>query len=84
VQVARFNGSPKELLKLEIPRRTYAVFQHRGHVSTLTQTYFTIWNEALPELDRAVADAPTLERPNATFNPRTGEGGMALWIPLEA
>jgi AraC family transcriptional regulator len=82
VQVARFNGCPKELIKLEITPRTYAVFQHRGHVSTLTQTYFTIWNETLPELGRTVADAPTLERPNPTFNPRTGEGGMALWIPL--
>jgi AraC family transcriptional regulator len=82
VQVARFNGSARELLKLEIAPRTYAVFQHRGHVSGLTQTYRTIWNEALPALDRRVADAPTLERHNPTFDPRTGEGGLALWIPL--
>jgi AraC family transcriptional regulator len=82
VQVARFNGSARELLRLEIPARTYAVFQHRDHVSALTETYRTIWNEALPALDRAVADAPTLERFNPTFNPRTGEGGLALWIPL--
>jgi len=82
VQVSRFNGSARELLKLEIPPRTYAVFQHRGHVSGLTQTYRTIWNEALPALDRRVADAPTLERHSPTFNPRTGEGGIALWIPL--
>jgi AraC family transcriptional regulator len=83
VQVARFNGSAKELLRLEIAPRTYAVFQHRGHVSALTQTYSTIWNEALPALGRAVADAPTLERHNPTFDPRTGEGGVALWIPLQ-
>jgi AraC family transcriptional regulator len=82
VQVGRFNGSARDLVKLEIAPRTYAVFQHRDHVSALTETYRTIWNEALPALDRAVADAPTLERHNPAFNPRTGEGGIALWIPL--
>ena len=81
-EVSRLGDSPKELLKLEIPPRTYAVFEHRGHISTLTDTYFAIWNEALPALGRAVADAPVLERHNPTFDPRTGEGGVAVWIPL--
>ncbi|HEX4583673.1 MAG TPA: AraC family transcriptional regulator [Burkholderiaceae bacterium] len=83
VEVSRFGDSPKELLKLEIAPRTYAVFEHRGHVSTITETYFSIWNEALPAIGRAVADAPVLERHNPAFDPRTGEGGIALWIPLE-
>jgi AraC family transcriptional regulator len=82
VEVSRFGDTPKELLKLEIAPRTYAVFEHRGHVSTITETYFSIWNEALPGIGRAVADAPVLERHHPTFNPRTGEGGIALWVPL--
>jgi AraC family transcriptional regulator len=36
----------------------------------------------LPELGRSVADAPIIERHNQTFDPRTGEGGIALWVPL--
>jgi AraC family transcriptional regulator len=82
VQVARFGDSPKELLKLEIAPRTYAVFEHRGHASAIPETYFAIWNEALPALGHTVADAPILERHNPTFDPRTGEGGVTLWIPL--
>jgi hypothetical protein len=31
---------------------------------------------------RAVADAPVIERHNPAFDPRTGEGGLTLWIPL--
>lgn len=83
VEVSRFGDTPKELLKLELPPRSYAVFEHRGHICALGDTYSSIWNEALPGLNRVVANAPILERHNPTFNPRTGEGGIALWIPLE-
>jgi AraC family transcriptional regulator len=81
VEVSHFGDSPKELLKLEIPAREYAVFEHRGHVSALYETYSSIWNEAMPRLGRSVADAPILERHNPTFDPRTGEGGIGLWVP---
>jgi len=67
---------------LEIPPRQYAVFEHRGHVSTIYETYRSIWSEAMPATGRAVADAPVIERHNPTFDPRTGEGGLTLWIPL--
>jgi AraC family transcriptional regulator len=82
VEVARFGDSPKELAKLEIAPQTYAVFEHREHASAIPETYFAIWNEALPALGRTVADAPILERHNPTFDPRTGEGGVTLWIPV--
>jgi AraC family transcriptional regulator len=41
-----------------------------------------LWNEAMPAIGRAMADAPVSERHNPTFDPRTGEGGPTLWIPL--
>lgn len=70
------------LLQLEVQPRQYAVFEHRGHVSTIYETYRCIWNEALPATGRTAADAPIIERHNSTFDPRTGEGGLTLWIPL--
>lgn len=82
-QVARVNGKPKELVTLELPARPYAVFEHRDHISKLTETYRKIWNDLLPALGRVVADAPILERFNQRFDTRTGEGGLQLWIPLE-
>jgi AraC family transcriptional regulator len=81
-EVHRFEERPRGLLHLEIPARPYAVFEHRGHVSTIYETYRSIWNEAMPATGRAVADAPVIERHNPAFNPRTGEGGLTLWIPL--
>jgi AraC family transcriptional regulator len=81
-EVHRFGECSRELLHLEIPPREYAVFEHNGHVSTIYETYRSIWNEAMPATGRAVADAPVIERHNPAFDPRTGEGGLTLWIPL--
>ena len=80
--VHRFGQQKHGLMQLEIPPRTYAVFEHRGHVSTIYETYRSIWSDAMPATGRAVADAPVIERHNPTFDPRTGEGGLTLWIPL--
>jgi AraC family transcriptional regulator len=82
VEVDRFGERSRELQHLEIEPRQYAMFEHRGHVSTIYDTYRTIWDEAMPATGRAVADAPVIERHNPTFSPRTGEGGLTLWIPL--
>jgi AraC family transcriptional regulator len=84
VEVARFERTPGGLTELEIPPRAYAVFEHRDHVSRIFDTYAAIWNDALPATGRALADGAILERHNDTFDPRTGEGGLTLWIPLEA
>jgi AraC family transcriptional regulator len=82
VEVARFGANAPQLTTLEIPSRTYAVFEHRGHVSTIYATYTAIWNDALPATGRTLAESPVLERHNPTFDTRTGEGGLTLWIPL--
>jgi AraC family transcriptional regulator len=83
-EVHRFGDPSNDLLHLEIPPRRYAVFEHRGHVSTIYETYRSIWRDALPASGRTVADAPVIERHNPTFDPRTGDGGLTLWIPLAA
>jgi AraC family transcriptional regulator len=81
-EVDRFGERTRGLVDLEIPPRQYAVFEHRGHVSTIYETYRCIWDDAMPATSRSVADAPVIERHNPTFDPRTGEGGLTLWIPL--
>lgn len=81
-EVHRFGEHPAELQRLEIPARQYAVFEHRRHVSTIFETYSSIWNAAMPTTGRTVADAPVIERHNPAFDPATGEGGLTLWIPL--
>lgn len=82
LEVARFDDIPSGLEAVVVAACHYAVFEHNGHVSGIYETYARIWNEALPEAGCVVADAPVIERHNATFDPSTGEGGLTLWIPL--
>jgi AraC family transcriptional regulator len=81
-EVTAFGDVPRDLQKIDLASRRYAVFEHRGHVSTLFDTYGAIWNEVLAEHGWAPAQAPVIERHSPSFDPQTGEGGLSLWIPL--
>jgi AraC family transcriptional regulator len=83
VEVSKASDLPTGIKQLRIPAQHYAVFRHCGHVSTLGDTYSAIWNDWLPAHDRKAADGPCLERHLETFDPRTGLGGVEVWIPLE-
>jgi AraC family transcriptional regulator len=81
-EVLKFSDTPRGLIELRAPAQNYAVFRHDGHVSTLGATYAAIWNQWTPGQNRVVADAPSLERHCETFDPRTGLGGVEIWIPV--
>lgn len=81
-EVTRFGRLPKGMVQIELAPQRYAVFEHRTHVSTLFDSYAAIWNEALPEHGWRPADAAVIEHHQPTFDPRTGEGGLSIWIPL--
>jgi AraC family transcriptional regulator len=83
VEVSAFSTMPAGCVRVSIPAHRYAVFEHRGHVSTIQKTYSAIWDEWLPEHQLTSSDAPGIERHKDTFDPRTGEGGVDLWIPVE-
>jgi predicted transcriptional regulator YdeE len=40
-------------------------------------------DEWLPAHNLTSANAPSIERHKQTFDPRTGEGGVDVWIPIE-
>jgi len=50
----------------------------------MRRTWFTIWNKWLPESGHQVAEAPEFERYGEEFDPRTGTGGLEIWIPIKA
>lgn len=83
VEVTRFSDVAPPLTKLTVPKQTYAVFQHRGHVSTINQTYDAIWNDWLLFSKWKGTDGASLERANPGFDTRTGNGGHTIWIPVE-
>jgi AraC family transcriptional regulator len=84
VEVSRFDDLPSELTSIRLPARRYAVFTHKGHVSSIPATMRTIWQEWLPKSGHRFADAPFFERYDQRFDPQSGDGELELWIPLES
>lgn len=84
VEVRDFSDPPPDFARVRIPARKYAVFAHRGHVSTIRQTMTAIWTKWLPESGHDVADAPMFERYDSKFDPHTGEGGFEIWLPIKS
>ena len=84
VEVTDAERLPAEFSTVRLPAREYAIFTHRDHVSAIGNTIDKIWNEWAPQAGLKLASAPCFERYTEEFNPKTGTGGMELWIPLEA
>ena len=82
-EVMRFGRIPDGLIKVALAPQTYLVFAHNGHITTLRETYEAIWNDWLPKSGRTVVEAPILDRHNETFDTRTGNGGVTIWIPVK-
>ena len=84
MQVADFSRVPEGWMCLRVAPRRYAVFRHRGHISTIRATWHTLWHEWLPQSGLQAADAPDFERYDHHFDPATGVGGVEIWLPLKA
>jgi len=83
VEVSDFSDLPREFAKVRIPEQRYAVFTHGDHISTIRRTVNTIWNHWLPASGLKAADAPSFERYDENFDPRTGDGGLEIWVPVK-
>ena len=83
VEVPDFSRIPADLSRLRIPEQRYAVFTQRDHIATIRRTWFTIWNKVLPESGHQAAGGPEFERYGEEFDPRTGNGGFEIWIPIK-
>lgn len=83
VQVREFPTHPVEFARLRIPPQTYAVFEHREHVSAVSTTWQAIWNHALSSAGHEATDGPAFERYDKTFDARTGLGGLEIWVPIK-
>jgi AraC family transcriptional regulator len=82
VQVREFPSHPAEFTRLRIPPQTYAVFEHRDHVSSMQSTWQAIWNDGLSSAGHEATDGPAFERYGERFDGRTGLGGFEIWIPI--
>ncbi|MGH8353653.1 MAG: GyrI-like domain-containing protein [Pseudomonas sp.] len=84
VEVSSFDGIPEQFRRVKIPPRSYAVFTHQGHISTIRDSFHSILNQWLPQSGYRLADAPEFERYSEDFNPVAETGFVEIWLPVEA
>lgn len=84
VEVTQFPDSPADFTRLTIAPATYAVFEHRDHISSIQATFTAIWERGLADAGVKAADAPMFERYDKRFDARTGLGGLEIWVPIQA
>lgn len=83
VEVLDGTKLPDGFRKVRQMAKTYAVFEHRGHVSTIPETVGAISNDWLPKSGWAIADGPqVIERYGEDFDPKTSSGLTEILIPL--
>jgi AraC family transcriptional regulator len=82
VEVREFPEHPPEFARLRIPAQIYAVFEHREHISSISATFEAVWNHALSDSGHQATDGPAFERYDERFDPRTGLGGLEIWVPI--
>jgi AraC family transcriptional regulator len=87
VEVFGSSDLPGDFSVAAMPAQKYAVFAHREHVSKLYETLDAIdkWFPASGlEVACPSAEAPNFfERYSEEFDPRTGMGGMEVWVPVK-
>lgn len=84
VEVREFPENPPDFVRLRVAPQTYAVFEHKDHISSIQASWKLVWDEALVASGHKAADAPFFERYGENFDGRTGLGGVELWVPIRA
>jgi len=83
VAVKEFPARGEGLTQLALPARAYAVWPHREHVSSVAATCQRIFEHGLSAARLEPERAPMFERYGAEFDPRTGNGGFEIWVPVK-
>lgn len=83
VEVTSFSDLDPELTKVSVQARHYAVFTHKDHISAIRTTMRAIWSDWLPRSGRQLEESPTIERYGPEFDPRSGNGGLEVWLPVK-
>jgi AraC family transcriptional regulator len=83
VEVLSSSDLPHGFSVLEVPSNHYAIFHHSGHITDIHAIMKAIFSDWLPTSGHQAVAAPVFERYGQEFNPRTGEGGFDIYVPLK-
>jgi AraC family transcriptional regulator len=84
VEISKLDDLPEKYRWIEVQPQKYAVFEHKGSLDALPQTFQYIWKTWLPKSGHEAADAPEFERYSDDFNPKLNTGVLEIWLPLKA
>ncbi|MHC8383185.1 GyrI-like domain-containing protein [Pseudomonas sp. LB3P14] len=84
VEIDKLDDLPDKYRWVEVQPQRYAVFEHKGSLDNLPQTFQYIWKTWLPQSGHHAADAPEFERYSDDFNPKLNTGVLEIWLPLKA
>lgn len=76
------DGEADGLDRMTLPAGRYAVFEHQGHISSISETWAAIFDQWMPNADEEVTDGPEFEFYAKDFDPN-GEGRVSIWIPVK-
>lgn len=83
VEISKLDDLPEKYRWVEVQPQHYAIFEHKGALDTLPQTFQYIWKTWLPQSGYQAADAPEFERYSEDFNPKLNTGVLEIWLPLK-
>jgi AraC family transcriptional regulator len=87
VEVRGSEAYPAGWARLTLPPHRYAVFAHRGHISTFASTIDGIFNGWLPSsgfrLQPGGKGTLTMLERYANFDVERGTGDIEVWVPVE-
>lgn len=84
VEISKLDDLPEQYRWVEIQPQYYAVFEHKGPLDALPQTFRYICDTWLPQSGHQAADAPEFERYSEDFNPSLNTGKLEIWLPIKA
>ena len=74
---------PDGLDHVKLPAGRYAVFDHEGHISAISETWAGIFDKGLDAAGLKPGRGPEFERYSAAFRPDR-PGGVSIWIPVKS
>ena len=82
VEVSSFDNVPEGMVSRIIPGHLYAVFRHKGPISSLSETLKYIWGSWLPKSNYDYVEKPDFElyAPGSKLN--DSDKVMFLHIPV--
>ncbi|MFY0727618.1 GyrI-like domain-containing protein [Pseudomonas sp. NFX15] len=84
VEISKLDDLPETYRWVEVQPQRYAVFEHKGPLSALPETFRYIFDTWLPHSGHQAQDAPEFERYSEDFNPKRHTGKLEIWLPIKA